>query len=374
MPQVRYDSLVIDHKVLDVFCTSLLTAAGLAQHDARVVSQSLVEANLRGVDSHGTARLPHYLRRIRHGSINPRPKIRTEVLGKAAARVDGDRGLGQLVMNQATQVSIDLASNSGAGWVAVSNSSHCGALAFYGQQIADAGMIGLVFTHVDPMVLPHGAKQPFCGTNPICITAPRAKHGAGDRQTGALCLDMATSKVPWNTVANAAIEGVPIEHGWAVDAEGNDTTKADRVAALYPFGSYKGSGLGLMIDVLCSMLSDAPFGPDIPKMYGDMTQPRELGGMVGAIDIGRFVPLSQFHARVTQLIERWVVLPTSESDGRVFYPGEPELIERERRLREGIPVGLQMLDEFDKLAGIYGQKTLARWAFRTSRPEHSPTQ
>jgi ureidoglycolate dehydrogenase (NAD+) len=359
MPQVRYDSLVIDHKVLDAFCTRLLVAAGLAQHDAQLVAQSLVEANLRGVDSHGAARLPHYLRRIRHGSINPRPEIRTEVLGPAAAHVDGDRGLGQLVMNQAAHAAIDRASRSGAGWVAVSNSSHCGALAFYGLQIAEAGMIGLVFTHVDPMVLPYGAKRPFCGTNPLCITAPCAKHGAGDRPTGALCLDMATSKVPWNTVVNAAMEGVPIEHGWAVDAEGNDTTQADRVAALYPFGSYKGSGLGLMIDVLCAMLSDAPFGPDIPKMYGDLAQPRELGGMVGAIDIGRFVPLSRFHERVTQLIERWVALPTSESDGRVLYPGEPELIERERRLRDGIPVGLQLIEEFDELANAYGLETLA---------------
>ena len=244
MVQVRFDCRVVDSEALRAFCRQLLTAAGLEPANAEIVAESLVEANLRGVDSHGVARLPHYLRRIAAGNINPRPKMNIEILGPAAGRVDGDRGLGQLVMRRATDQAIELAQSAGTAWVAVSNSSHCGALAYYGLRIAEAGMIGLVFSHVDPMVLPHGSKEPFCGTNPICITAPRAASGSGDRATGALCLDMATSKVPWNTVANAATEGVPIEEGWAVDAQGKDTTDARAVTALYPFGSYKGFGLG----------------------------------------------------------------------------------------------------------------------------------
>ena len=161
---------------------------------------------------------------------------------------------------------------AGSAWVAVANSSHCGALAYYGLRIAEAGMIGLVFSHVDTMVLPHGSKEPFCGTNPLCITAPCAAAAPVIGRPGALCLDMATSKVPWNTVANAATEGVPIEADWAVDADGNGTTDAGAVASLHPFGAYKGSGLGLLIDVLSAMLSDSPFGPDIPKMYGDLSR------------------------------------------------------------------------------------------------------
>jgi ureidoglycolate dehydrogenase (NAD+) len=271
--------------------------------------------------------------------------------------VNGDDGLGHLVMSEATRMAIDLAREAGAGWVAVCRSSHCGAMAPYGLEIADAGMIGFVFTHVDPMVLPFGSAQAYCGTNPICITAPRASAGAGDLASGALCLDMATSKVPWNTVANAAMEGVPIPLGWAVDAKGRDTTDAAQVASLYPVGEYKGSGLGLMIDVLCSMLGGAPSGPDIPKMYShDLTQPRELGGLVGAIDIGRFAAPEQFCQRISALIERWCALPPAEPGGRVLYPGQPELIEREKRLRDGIPVGLQLLREFDELADRYGVK------------------
>ncbi|HBO43626.1 MAG TPA: hypothetical protein DD670_06790, partial [Planctomycetaceae bacterium] len=156
--------------------------------------------------------------------------------------------------------------------------------------------------------------------------------------------------VPWNTVANAAIEGVPIEHGWAVDAEGRDTVNADEVASLYPFGEYKGSGLGLMVDVLCAMLGDAPMGPDIPRMYGDMAEPRRLGGMVGALDIGRFVPLRRFHQRIDDLVRRWTALPPSVPEKPVLFPGQPELLERESRLRDGIPLGLNLLREFGELA------------------------
>ena len=220
MPQVQhYETRLIDHHTLCEFCDQLLVAAGLRKGDASRVAKMLVDTNLRGTDSHGVARLPHYLRRIKHGSIKARPNIRLELLGTAAARVDGDCGLGHLVMFDATQAAIKLARNTGAGWVSVRQSSHCGALALYGMEIANAGMIGVVFTHVDPMVLPFGASRAFCGTNPLCITAPRASSSTEDLATGALCLDMATSKVPWNIVANAAMEGVPIESGLAVDAD-----------------------------------------------------------------------------------------------------------------------------------------------------------
>jgi ureidoglycolate dehydrogenase (NAD+) len=372
MPQApHYYSRRVDHENLRVFCAELLAAAGFRRPDARRVADMLVATNLRGTDSHGVARLPHYLRRIEAGSIRARPNIQREQLGPAAARIDGDCGLGHLVMAEAAKTAVALANDAGAGWVAVRRSSHCGALALYGLEIADAGMIGLVFTHVDPMVLPFGAARAFCGTNPICITAPRASSGGEQLDTGAVCLDMATSKVSWNAVANAAVEGAPIQCGWAVDAEGNGTTDAAQVASLYPMGEYKGSGLGLLIDVLCAMLSDSPYGPDIPKMYGDLAEPRGLGGLVGAIDIGRFVPLSRFFARVSAMVERWCRLPPAEPGGQVLFPGQPELIEREKRLREGIPLGLRLLRELDELASHYGVETTLATSSETWLPQRT---
>jgi ureidoglycolate dehydrogenase (NAD+) len=365
MPQVQYESLAVDHRELAVFCGRLFVAAGLRPDDAEVVADSLVESDLRGISSHGVARIPHYLERIRLGGIHPQPQITTTHLGPTSARIDGNHGLGQLAMCRATQTAIELAQTSGAGWATVCNSSHCGALAYYGLKIADAGMIGLVFTHVDPMVVPYGAKKAFCGTNPICITAPRAPSGAYHGSTGAICLDMATSKAPWNAVANAAREGVAIPDGWAIDDDGNATTDPNRVAAMLPFGEYKGSGLGIMIDVLCSLLSDSPFGPDIPKMYSDdLSQKRRLGGMVGAIDIGRFVPLDRFYGRACDLVTRLGALPPAAPDGEILFPGEPELRQRERRVREGIPIGIQTLEALNQLAARFGLPKIASSAER----------
>lgn len=363
MPQIQPESRPIEHSRVQTFCTHLLAAAGLRKADADTVARSLVEANLRGIDSHGVARLPHYLNRIKHGSIKPQPKIQFKHLGPSVGLVDGDRGLGQLVMNRATAEAITLARSTGAGWVSVRDSSHCGALAFYGLQIAGAGMIGLTFTHAESVVLPYGSHQPFCGTTPICITAP----GDGGHT---LCLDMATSKVPWNTIVNAAMEDVPIPSGWAVDETGTETTDAKRAVSLLPFGEYKGSGLGLMIDVMCAMLSQAPYGPDLSRMYGDPAQRRCLGGLVGAIDICRFVPLESFTARVTELARRWNALEPIESGGRVLYPGEPEMIRRQERLRDGIPLSPKLLKTFDELAKEYDwdPDTVGAWDDGTLGP------
>lgn len=343
MPQIEVKSTLFDSDYLRSFCFQLLTHAELNKEDAEAVSDSLVESNLRGIDSHGVARLPHYLERIRQKSINPRPEMKWEKLGAAVGRVDGDHGLGQLAMIDAADKAVELARDSGAGWVSIFNSSHCGALAYYGLKIAEQGMIGFAFTHVDPMVTPHGSAQPFCGTNPLCITAP-GKHGH------ALCLDMATSITPWNTIANAAIEGVSIPGDWALDANGRGTTNPNEVVALFPFGGFKGSGLGLMIDVLCALLGGAPIGPDIPKMYGDMSQRRLLGGLVGAIDISHFTSVDLFQDRIIEIIQRWGALQPLKAGEPVYYPGEPEHRTRQERLKTGIPVGWQLVKQFNQLA------------------------
>jgi ureidoglycolate dehydrogenase (NAD+) len=351
LPQIEAPSIRLNHLLLKKFASGLLSAAGLHEPAAQLVSDSLVESNLRGIDSHGLARLPHYLARIRAGSIEACPQIDVQELAPSTSLVDGGDGLGQLVMCQAADEAIRLARETGAGWVSVQNSSHCGALSYFGIRIADAGMIGLVFTHVDPMVVPYGSTQPFCGTNPICVTAPGT-----DGIT--LCLDMATSITPWNTIQNAATEGVPIPAGWAIDSNGNETTDPTQVAAVYPFGEHKGSGLGIVIDVLCSMLSGSPYGPDIPKMYGNLSQPRALGGLVGAIDISRFLSTDIFRQRLTQMMQCVGGLAPSQSDGTVFYPGEPEMIRRQERLANGIPLGLGVIEELNRCARQYQETPL----------------
>lgn len=344
----------IDHPTVNVHanrlvesCRVILEAQGVPHSDAHYVAWHLVETNLRGTDSHGVARLPHYVRRLTAGSIKATPSLQFEQRGASLGLVDGDDGLGHLVMRYAAEKAADLADETGAGWVAVKNSSHCGALAPFGLRLAERGMIGLVFSHVDPMVLPHGSRAPFCGTNPICLTAP----GSDGRS---LCLDMATSLVPWNLIANAATEDVKIPLGWAVDQDGADTMDPKAVHALYPFGQHKGSGLGILIDVFCSLLSNSPYGPDIPKMYGDMAQPRQLGGLVGAIRVASFISPEIFQARVLEIMERLGALPPESGGDRVRFPGEPELETKAVRSRLGIPLGHQVLAELNALAAASG--------------------
>lgn len=343
MPQIVSESVLISHQSLRDFVSKCLERSNLSPGDAWIVADSLVESNLRGIDSHGVARITHYLNRIRHGSINPRANITFTEISSAIGRVDGDHGLGQLVMQRATKETIRLAQKSGAGWVAVENSSHCGALAYFGLQLARAGMIGLVFTHSDSMVVPYAAKHAFCGTNPICITAPGPEGSIP-------CLDMATSIVPWNTVKNAAIEGVSIPVHWAVDSAGEPTTHPEKVSAVRPFGEYKGSGLGLMIEILCSFLMGTPYGPDIPAMYGDPSQKRLLGGLVGAIDTRHFRDLEHFHTSIAELGRRWNAQSQSKHEEPVLFPGQPEERTRRRRLESGIPIGVKLYSAFESLS------------------------
>lgn len=347
MPQIVSKSVPVDSHYVQEFVSGCFVKAGLEKDDATLVARSLVESNLRGIDSHGVARLPHYLNRIKHGSIQPKPKITVHQHAAALARVDGGHGMGQLAMHRATEEAIRLAREAGAGWVAVENSTHCGALAFYGLQIARAGMMGIAFTHSDSMVVPHGATHAFCGTNPICLVAP-GENGED------LCLDMATSIVPWNTISNAAIENVSIPDSWAVDGEGNATTDPKQVRGVHAFGAHKGSGLGLMVDVFCSFLLGTPYGTHIAAMYGDPTKQRLLGGIVGAIDIEKFRPIAQFRAGVAQLIKEWNAQARRNPDEPVLYPGQPELITRRQRLAEGIPIGVHLLEIFAELSKELG--------------------
>ena len=343
MVHIAFHTVLVGAEQLKAFAGNVLVAEGVPTDDAQYVAWHLVETNLRGTDSHGVARLPHYIRRLRAGSIRRQPIIQFERRTMSLGVIDGDHGLGFLVMRDAAHQATAIAREAGTAWVAVRNSSHCGALAPYGLRLADSGMVSFIFTHVDSMVLPYGAIEPFCGTNPLCFTAP----GANGKT---LCLDMATSIVPWNIIANAQREAVSIPTGWAVDEAGRDTTDPSAVNALYPFGEHKGSGLGLMIDVLCAMFSGAPFGPDIPKMYGDLRQQRRLGGLVGAINISAFTSVAGFSERVAELVFRFGQLKPASNSSRVLFPGQPELETKAVREVEGIPVGMQIFVELNALA------------------------
>ena len=210
---------LVPHVRLAAFTASCLEKLGLASADARLVAETLVASNLRGVDSHGVVRLPHYATRLRNGTVKPRPNIAVQRTGPSAAVVEGDAGMGQLVATRAMQEAISLAKGSGVGAVVARNSSHCGACAWFVEMAVKEGMVGLALTHTDPIMVPPGMKRIFLGSNPIAFGAP----GGGGPP---VIVDMSTTHAAWGKVIVARQEGKPIPPDWAVDAEGRSTTDA----------------------------------------------------------------------------------------------------------------------------------------------------
>lgn len=323
-----------------------LQGVNVPEADARSVADSLVQTSLWGIDSHGIARLPHYLNRLDAGSIRAQPAIRDEITGPCTAQVHGDRGLGIVVAHHANRLAMRLAREGGVGAVGVSDSSHCGAIGLYVREAAAAGLIGIAFTHADSIAAPHGGVKPFLGTNPIAIAVPRE---GGEP----VCLDMATTSIPWNRVMNARREGQPLPAGVAIDAEGKDSTDAQAARALLPLGGsdygHKGYALALLIELLCGPLNGNPYGPFISPMYEQLHKPREIGAFFIVLDPARFAGGATLAATVAHMAHT-----LSQQPGSPLMPGDPELARQVRRAQAGIPVEPGLMAQMREWGGRLG--------------------
>ena len=340
---VHPDSVPCPAERLIAWGSACLQAVGVDEADAQSVARSLVQTNLWGIDSHGIARLPHYLNRITHGSIKPRPQIVVTPTGPSTAQVDGDQGLGIVVSHRANRVAIELARASGIGAVGVTDSSHCGAVGLYARDAAREGLIGMAFTHSDKIAAPHGGHLPFLGTNPIAMAFPR-ENGEP------VCLDMATTSIPWNRVMNARREGIGLPDDVAVDANGAATNDAQAANALRPLGGldygHKGYGLALVVELLCGPLHGNLWGPQIGPMYGELTRPRHIGAFFIVLDPMRFAGGTTLAATIEQMARTLAAGP-----GEVLMPGDPELAEQARRRIEGVPIEPGLRDEMRAWSG-----------------------
>ena len=334
---VHPDSVPCPAERLIAWGSACLQALGVDEADAACVAKGLVQTNLWGIDSHGIARLPHYLNRITHGSIKPRPQIVVTQTGPSTAQVDGDQGLGIVVSHRANRVAIELARAGGIGAVGVADSSHCGAVGLYARDAAREGLIGMAFTHSDKIAAPHGGHLPFLGTNPIAMAFPR-------ESTEPVCLDMATTPIPWNRVMNARREGHALPEDVAVDANGAPTTDAHAAAALRPLGGleygHKGYGLALVVELLCGPLNGNLWGPQIGPMYAELTRPRHIGAFFIVLDPMRFAGGPTLAATIEQMARALASEP-----GEVLMPGDPELAEQVRRRALGVPIEPGLRDE-----------------------------
>jgi len=334
---------LVDAEELRSLVAEIFQRRGVSRGDSFIVSNSLVHANLRGVDSHGVMRVGHYIRRIESGSVNPTPHERVERTGMATAFMDGDDGLGHVSVWRATGTAIEMAKESGVSLVGVMNSSHCGALSFFVYHAIEAGMIGVAMTQTDTAVVPYGGRRPFCGTNPICFGIPSSSGMP-------IVLDMATSTVAGGQIFKARAENRQIPDTWALDGDGKPTTDPHKAVYFTPAGGPKGYGLGVIVDILTGILMGGNFGPHVSLMYGDYEKKRDLCHLVGVIDYRRFPGKETFLTKVTQMVEELHQVPPADGFDRILAPGEPEYLKETERKIKGIPVEDYIWKELESLA------------------------
>jgi ureidoglycolate dehydrogenase (NAD+) len=331
--------MLVPHERLTAFAAACLQRLGLESADAELVAETLVAANLRGVDSHGVVRLPHYATRLRNGTVKPRPNITARRTAASAALVEGDAGMGQLVAVRAMQEAISLARETGVGAVVARNSSHCGACAYFVEMAVKEKMIGVALTHTDSIMVPPGMKRIFLGSNPIAFGAPGAREP--------VIIDMSTTHVAWGKVLVARQEGRPIPPDWGVDKDGKPSTDPQQVVGLAPTGGHKGYALAMMIEILCAQLAGVPFGRHVTKMYGELDKPRNLGHFMLALDVARFTDRKEFGDGIVRFLDE------IRGEG-ALAPGDPERRSAEQRRREGIPLGDATAAELNALAAELG--------------------
>jgi len=327
--------------VLTQIAQTLVEGMGTPPHSARVVSSSLVEANLVGHDSHGVMRLPSYAQFLREGLINPKvqPKIKSK--HQAIAQIDGQQSWGQLGARLAAQTAIELAHQFGLAAVTIDHCVHIGRVGEYVSTIAQAGMIGLALCNPHPAVAPFGSRERVMGTNPMAWAVPR------DAGFEPVVVDFATAAVAEGKLRVAWAKGETVPPGLIIDREGRPSQNPVdfyKGGALLPFGGHKGYGLSLIVELLGGALSGA--APSIlPEFEGSN------GTLMIALNISAFMPLGQYIAQVETFCAKIKSSIPANGLSEVLLPGEPELRSRQQRLTEGIPIPEKTWQEFRALAG-----------------------
>lgn len=312
---------------LQALARDIFAAAGVAADDAALWAETLVWANLRGVDSHGVLRIPRYLDWIAEGEIHPRPAMRLLKAAGAIALLDADRAPGPVAMARAMEEAIAAARRVHVGWCVARGITHAGAVGHFALRAAAAGMAGLVMTASVPLMAWPGSRKAVVSTNPIAIAIPAGRHPP-------LLLDMATAKVALGKIMSAKQTGAPIPPDWGIDAEGAPTTDAAAVATLLPMAGPKGAGLSLMIECLASLAAGNPvIAPALAGAKGVA-----MNGVAIALDLAAFGDPAGFAQSVDALAEAVATQPKAAGTDALQLPGERGDAELARRSRNGIPL------------------------------------
>lgn len=348
---------IYSYKSLQDFTYSVLKKIGCSDEDASLATKVLLSADLRGIDSHGIARLSGYIRLWEAKRINAKPEIKIIHESPSTAVVDGDGGLGLVVAPKAMAIAIAKAKQCGTGWVSVQHSNHFGIAGYHSMMALEHDMIGISMTNASPLVAPTFSVERLLGTNPIAVAIPAGKQPP-------FLADMATT-----TAANGKLEILQRKNkeaplGWIQDKNGEPSPNPHELkdgGALVPLGSdrehgsHKGYGLGAIVDIFSAVLSGANYGPWVPPFVSFLAPPADpvgkgIGHFFGAMRIDAFRPASEFKEHMDNWINRFRSAKTVNGEPRVLIPGDPEREISETRIKDGIPLNPKVIEDLKELA------------------------
>lgn len=330
---------------LTEFSNSCLVKIGVPQHEAKIITETMIEADARGIHSHGLMRLPIYIERMEKGLVKKASNVLVVNDPKSIAVMDGNGSAGQVVATQAMELAITKAKEYGVGIVSARNSNHFGIAAHYALMASQQDMVGIVMSNTAPLMPPTGGAEKVLGNNPLAIAAPTLREFP-------LLLDMALSNVALGKILYAQTKGTDIPAGWGADRNGNPTTDPSAVlngGFILPVGGPKGFGLALMVELLTGVLSGGAFSKMIPSMY-DLTQTQSIAHFMLAINISSFMEVERFKELSTVLSSYVKDAVKANGVEELYLPGEIELSTEEKRMQTGIPVSDNVVAELNKLA------------------------
>lgn len=329
------------------YCQKVMVACGVDADCAKTVADMLLDAELTGVASHGVSRLPIYMERVEKGLVSRENNVKVVRESPSAVAIDAGNTLGAVGARLAMETCVRKARETGCCFAAVKNSNHFGAAAYYTRMAAAAGMIGFCCTNLTAKIAPHGAAEPFMGTDPISLAVPS--------DGWPVVLDMTPSVVALGKLILAQKLGKDIPLGWALDKDGRPTTDpaAGRAGSLIPIGGPKGSGLALMVEALCGVLTGAGTATHLHDLY-EFDAPQGVGHFLGAIDVSHFIDPGAFRAGVSAMTAEVKALKRAEGVEEILLPGERSAKSAEKKAAEGVDVPDAVCAELAALGGKYG--------------------
>ncbi len=341
------NDMIFSKEELKKFMASSFCKVGVPIADSHKVSDNLLKAELWGISTHGVSRLSRYLMRIKNNTINPMPKIEIKNPWTALLVVDGDNGLGAVVMSRAIEEAMQVVEKFGICAVGVKNSNHFGAAGFYCDIAAQQNYISIGLTNSLAALAPWGGKKPYLGTNPIAFGFPR-------KDKDPIIMDLAASIVARGKIISAEKKGITIPTGWAMDEKGRPTTdpKEALLGMILPMAGPKGYALSMAVDLLSGVLTNAAFGPEVAA-YANGQKEANVGHLFILIKADAFLSLESYYARVEMFCQGIKNTEKAEGVNEIYLPGEREQRLEKNLTQNGILLSKELIRELEMIAEEY---------------------